>query len=444
MWDDYFEKRRPSPENVRTVVLKLNEARKHEHVIAVIEAAIRHDQLQPWMFPVLATSMKIVGRPQEDVERVLLSQVDYGGTDVVSMLYSAAYLTRFGALRQALDLYRQASQLGPTRPEPYVLSLKLARQLKDYEAVGWAAEGILINAWTQDYRQLHSDAVNAIRDSMQELNEAGQAEAANKLQEQLQAALQRDLVLRLTWSGDGDVDLIVEEPLGTICSAIRPQTAGGGVLVHDGAGPEAKDSHDDYVCALAAPGYYRIRVRHMWGEIVGKRARLEVIRYQGTDHETRRNFTVLLGREDAIVRVAVKHGRRTDRLEIPEPLEGSESTEVRRKPRGSLRQRIGNVPGMASAGNRLQNSRAFRGGGAVGFQPNIALLDEGVTLRAQAVISGDRRYVRLSLQPVFNSITDVFTFSFINSGATGGTQGGGGTGIRAGGNGVPGGGINSN
>jgi len=30
-----------------------------------------------------------------------------------------------------------------------------------------------------------------------------------------------------------------------------------------------------------------------------------------------------------------------------------------------------------------------------------------------AVISGDRRYVRLTLSPQFNDITDVFTFSFV-------------------------------
>jgi hypothetical protein len=33
-----------------------------------------------------------------------------------------------------------------------------------------------------------------------------------------------------------------------------------------------------------------------------------------------------------------------------------------------------------------------------------------------AVVSPDRRYVRLSLAPTFTAITDVFTFSFAGSG----------------------------
>ena len=50
--------------------------------------------------------------------------------------------------------------------------------------------------------------------------------------------------------------------------------------------------------------------------------------------------------------------------------------------------------------------------GAVGYSSMISILSEGVTLTARAVVSGDRRYVRLNVTPVFNNITDVFTFSF--------------------------------
>jgi hypothetical protein len=37
-----------------------------------------------------------------------------------------------------------------------------------------------------------------------------------------------------------------------------------------------------------------------------------------------------------------------------------------------------------------------------------------------AVVSGDRRYVRLSMAPFFSTITDITSFSFINTG--GGTN----------------------
>ena len=436
LWDDYFEKRTPSPVDIRNLVVQLNEAQKFEHVIAVIESAIRHDQVQPWMFPVLATTMKIVGRPPEAIERVLLSQVDYGGKDVSSMVYSGAYLTRFGAERQALKMYQQASLVAPARPEPYIMGLRLARKLKDYDAVEWAAAGILTNAWTPDYRTLHQNAINAVRDSMQELTNAGKVERAEQMEIAMAEARKRDLALKLTWSGEGDVDLIVEEPWGTICSSTTPQTAGGGAFVHDGAGPEQKNSYDAYVCAEAVPGFYRVRIRHIWGTIVGKRAKLEVIRYRGSANETRKSYTVVLGQEDAVVRISLKEGRRSERRDVPR--DDAEATSGLTGPGRGRVQLTGGVGSEGrQAGRRFQNSRAFRGGANPGFQPVVRTLGDGVSNAAMAVISGDRRYVRLSLNPAINTITDVFTFSFINSGAA--TGGGGGGGIRGGGGGNGGG-----
>jgi hypothetical protein len=58
---------------------------------------------------------------------------------------------------------------------------------------------------------------------------------------------------------------------------------------------------------------------------------------------------------------------------------------------------------------------------SVGFQPQITVLSEGVTMSVQAVISADRRYVRLTVVPSFTAITDVQTFSFVGGG--GGQQG---------------------
>ena len=66
----------------------------------------------------------------------------------------------------------------------------------------------------------------------------------------------------------------------------------------------------------------------------------------------------------------------------------------------------------------------------IGFQPIIEVIPDGVQLTVRAVVSADRRYVRLSILPVFTNVTDVFTFSFIS-----GTGGGGGGGFGGGGGG---------
>lgn len=62
---------------------------------------------------------------------------------------------------------------------------------------------------------------------------------------------------------------------------------------------------------------------------------------------------------------------------------------------------------------------------STGFQPVIQFIPDGVQLTVSAVISADRRFVRLTVFPLFSNITDVFTFSFVGgAGANvGGQQG---------------------
>jgi hypothetical protein len=50
---------------------------------------------------------------------------------------------------------------------------------------------------------------------------------------------------------------------------------------------------------------------------------------------------------------------------------------------------------------------------AVGYQPVITEIPEGVTMTAAAVVSSDLRYVRLAINPSFVTLTDVFTFTFV-------------------------------
>jgi uncharacterized membrane protein YgcG len=89
----------------------------------------------------------------------------------------------------------------------------------------------------------------------------------------------------------------------------------------------------------------------------------------------------------------------------------------------------GNGAFAVAAGNR------FRPG--VGYQPVITVLPEGAMMFASAVISADRRYVRISPFPQFSTIRSVTTFSIQGGqtntapnvgGAGGGGLGGGGFG----------------
>ena len=77
--------------------------------------------------------------------------------------------------------------------------------------------------------------------------------------------------------------------------------------------------------------------------------------------------------------------------------------------------------------------------GNVGYSPVIQPISEGVYLQVQAVVSADRRYVRLTVQPSFTQIREVRTFTFSGGGGGGGM--GGGMGGMGGGMGGMGGGM---
>lgn len=434
-WIDYLARNHLRDSAMRKLVARFHAKRDHEQVIAVIQAALIHDQKQPWMYDVLALSMKIAKRPESDIKRVLFSRVDYSSTDVQSMMFSAAYLRSFGAKPEALRMYRQASKIDQTRPEPYVLGLQLARELRDYDAIKWSAPGILAFVWTGDHDRLHHQARDAAADAQRELIAAGNKDKAEEIATALREGIKRDLMLRLSWAGIGDVDLVVEEPLGTICSYQNPISRGGGILTHDGSGPIQKNCFEDYVCPFGVPGNYRIRVRHVWGNIVGKRAQLLVTRYQGTEYETTRKYSVQLDKDDSIVRVSLKRGRRKElalfAIARPARTIGNSRQRTTIRPSSDTRQ---------SAAQFIRSrQRAARGGGpGVGYRPNITILNDGISLTAQAVVSADRRYVRLSMSPSFQSIIGVVQFSPVNNGNAGGFGGGqipgtgGGGGIGAG------------
>lgn len=413
------------------LVLQLNSEKRYDHVIAVIEAALLNGQSQPWMYDVLALTTELAGRPKADVERALLSRLDFTATDFVSTLLSAAYLTRFGAKSQALKLYRQAADLEPTRPEAYVLGLRLAREMKDYAAVQWAATGILQSAWMKDYERLHREADDAALEAERALQAAGKGAQADALRDAVAKAHIHDLFVRLQWAGDADLDLSVEEPPGTIASVQEPQSRGGGIHKHDGYGPDPKNCYEEYVCTFGYPGVYVIRVRRVDGSIVGKRAQLTVVRNQGAKNESTETFVIKLDQDQAALRISVPDGRRRQLVPDQRGTNGKTSLLERLLPFVGGQRAVRQIPVVALPRVAAPGGGAIAGGanvpfvtggaagggvgvGGVGFNPIIDVIPEGTTMNVAGVVSSDLRYVRLALNPSFTTITDVFTFTFVS------------------------------
>jgi hypothetical protein len=466
-WREYFSKHQPPSPAIADLALRLTTQKKYEQAIAVLEGALLNGQVEPWMYDVLALAMQLAGRPKSDVERALLSRIDFSATDLPSTLFSAAYLSRFGAKGQALKLYRQAADIEPTRPEAYVLGLRLARELKDYEAIGWAAPGVLRTAWTKEHEELHREAEDAALDAERSLKLIGRGSQSEAIRAAMAQARTRDLFVRLQWAGDGDLDLSVEEPLGTICSVIDPQSRGGGVHMHDGYGPNPNNCYEEYVCAFGSPGVYVVRVRRVDGSIVGKRAQLNVVLNQGGANESSQTFVLKLDKDLAAVRIPVPNGRRRQLAPERQTTEGhtallnkliefvanspspqsirwsalpsafAPGVAIPRTRRssgvvaaggnsvgvqgGAGSQTIGQfgVGGVGGGGGVpfVTGGTAVGNGLAVGFEPQITIVPEGSMMTAAAVVSADLRYVRLAVVPNFSTISEVFTFTFVGSNA---------------------------
>lgn len=374
--------------------------RNFDEVISCLEQAILHGQIQPWTHEVLAVAMKAAGRPDEQIVRVLMSSQDLMSNDANSMMSLAARLASMGRSERAIELYRQAAALDPSRPEPYILSLELAVKSHDAQAVAWSAPEVLSYSWCRGREHLNRLAEQAASDAIAEFTKRGDLNRAFELQAAMSNARHLDLVVRVEWNGQGDLDMDVEEPGGTVCSFAQPMTAAGGIFTHDGYGPNQEHCYEEYLCPQGFPGEYRIVIKHTNGTIVGKRARVFIIRDRGTPNEETVVETVFLGRVDQSVRLSLSHGRRAIANAEEQTLNTTPKTENRQLPAY-----------LAQLGNAGTGAQVAVGPNAVGYTPVMTMINEGVRMGAMATVSGDRRYVRLNLTPAFSTITDVFTFT---------------------------------
>ncbi len=410
VWQRYFADQKPSPENVAQFVRRLHQQKLYEHTIACIEVALIEQPPQAWMYEVLAFSMELAKRPKADVERVLLSRSDFTAANVPEMMLSAAYLKRLGFNERALAMYQQASRFAPARPEPYLRGLQIARELNDAKGVEWGAAGVLTNVWQSGYEAQHREAENIAAVVEESLRKSGRSSEADTLKSSVADAHHRDLILKLTWTGDADLDLSVEEPNGGICSFENPFTTAGGAYTHDGYGPKAANCFEEYIAASALSGDYVVRVSVLDGDVVGRRATLTIRRYVGTPDESTKTISIPIDGKDKVVRLSLNDGRRQALLE-----------------RNAIDTQVGaqvvlvNAQIAAGGGGGIGggSSRPFVTGvtpvvgsrGAIGFQPVITNIREGIGFSAMAVVTGDRRYVRLSVAPFFSQVIGVDSFT---------------------------------
>ena len=274
---------------------------------------------------------------------------------------------------------------------------------------------------------------------------------ATEFRQAISDAIVRDCLVRVTWTGDADIDILIEEPSGTVCSLRNQRTTAGGVLLGDSFAHNGSESEnvtsETYVCPKAFTGRYRMLVRRIWGDVTAGKVTVDIYTNRHTENEKHVRKQIPLTDKDSMVVFAVDEGRRKESL--TEHQVASVAKAQATINRTILAQHLNSlsdsdaVASLAVARNRGIDPRlAFRRNPAVGYRPEITTLPEGTILTgATAVISADRRFVRFTPGLIsFNTIGDVQTFNFV-SGNTGNGNGGiGGVGGGVGGVGGAGGG----
>ena len=395
---------------------------EHDAVIAALREKVDAGDARPWMYDVLALTLRLTGADEETVADALLGRFDLSDADPNSLLAAAGYLGRMGATARAVELCRRASDQVPDASEPYQFALRLIDDPADRPAdAAWAAAGILRTLWGPRHAAARAKAEAAAETVVLVLREAGDAAELAAAEAALADAAAADLAVRVTWAGDADVDLTVTEPGGTAVSTLSRRSAGGGLLARDGFGPGRETAVEEYRAARGYSGVYLLNVGLTRGEPVGQRVRVEVTRHAGSPAESVERFSIPLKAENTPSLVTLRGGRRTAPAAVtaaappppPQRVRLADLVDGNPDDRGRLTRRLGGRQVQGGGGG------GFAGGGgvavapgAVGYNPVIGVAPDGLGLSALAVVSADRRFVRLSLAPQFAQLIDLTSFSF--------------------------------
>ncbi len=426
----FLQEHRVRPKLIRSKVRQLvqGDPQDLEQAIALIRASLRAGQVQPWMYEALALAMQMNNMPASEVERVLMSSADFATTPH-QLVFLADYMGRLGNHARALDLLHQATLRTQGFPEAYVKALALAVYLQDDDAIKWTSLGILGQEWPKEESDITAKARRNAEALLARLREEDKNEEADQFAKQLGEVLQRDVVVKVSWSGEADVDLMVEDPTGSICSYHQPRTAGGGVLMgnpNDTLDRSAGSGYAEaYCCPEGFAGDYRILLRQVWGKISAGRVTVDVWNHSGTEREIHFRQVIPLDDNGAIVTFNLEEGRRKESLADQQI--ANDITNQLAVNRTILAQQIdavsdSDVSLSQAAASRLRQpstigNRPVFSRSAVGYQPQITVLPVGVTMQANAVVSADRRYVRITCIPFFSHIKGVVQYN-IQTGVT--------------------------
>jgi tetratricopeptide (TPR) repeat protein len=404
-------------------------ANKFDHAVEFLKANLRQGiVVEPWVYKALAIALRMSGGSAEDIERAEVSTADMEPKNSSGYLEAATALAQDEKYGLALAFCRQAALLEPGTPHAYEDALGYAELARDAKSMQWAANNLLGHDWPIDNKQLHDRAGQKIDALVKLLSQQGRKDEAESLTRGLDSKGKRDLVIKLNWQGEAYLELHVIEPTGSACSPLHRQTIGGGVLI---GGTLADMTSETYLAAEGFSGEYEIEIEKVWGHPLNNKAQLKIISHQGTPEEREQLCTVeLKSRHSERIKVTLEGGRRTETAYVPPPsaqkkpdaaptesdnpdkvmhqlrvLADPEVTGVSRSIDGGVvSQGRPVLPSEIKSGRRQpsatpDNDRTL-------YQTRIKpFVKNAMDVTASAVLSADRRSIRLSMTPVFNTVT---------------------------------------
>jgi hypothetical protein len=424
VWQEAFAKGGAGSGMVIATADFLFDAGEFKHAAEFLKANLRYGVVvRPWVFEALAVALEASNGSPEEIRQVRLSGIALDPNDAQGFLSAAKAMADRGEHDRALAFCRQAAILEPNDYHSYEAALTYAESGKDAKSMEWAVGKLVSQDWPVDNLAIQAGAHKRLESLASTLTkEKRGAEAAN-LKTALQRLDQRDLIVRLIWdnataTNPSELQMQIKEPSGSVCNLEQKQTPGGGIMI--GYNLTDKEPNSHYVAAQALNGDYEITVERVYGQVLGNRARLEIIQNAGTEQQTRRLEIVRLDQKNTPIKVTLKNGRRTELATV------SSAAAVRHKPvsaqaknnafnelravanpsyygaigpRGGAGTNMPSVPSVAEMASRDSKNKA-----PTPVAQNSINPVGGVPMTAQLRMSSDQRSLDMVIRPFFNSI----------------------------------------
>lgn len=423
MWDEALSKGETEPGLIIAVADFLAQNDKFDHAAELLKACssvaswFRLGFIKLWPWP----CVNVAARPRKSSAETSAAELE--PLDSLGFIKAAKSLMANKSYDRALAFLHEAARLAPDTSAPYVEALLCAELGRDRRAMEWAAGNLLKRDWSANSKVLHAKANQKVDALAAWLDEAGRKDEAISMRENVAVARQRDLVIKMSFQGEGSLHLRVKEPSGSECTSYNRQTIGGGTLI----GELLSESRSEtYQASQAYSGDYIVRVERVWGKPQGGKAQIRVIRHQGTkDEQEDAPITINVDGPQPFVKIALNGGRRTEAAYVPpaaaelrtemetsKPLPTSDRVladlrnladpEVTGVERGF--KLLGGSNGAAYAPAAMPAPSAPSPNDRTTYQTKVAsYVANTLDITAQAVLSADRSQMRISLAPVFTN-----------------------------------------